>query len=120
MAPALSGIRLRSTLRLPERLRVVWSKLTHMTTIAVAEAKARFSELIDRASRGERFVVLRHGRPAAALVPVPPLPEPEPAAAPAGLASLAGIIEWDEFPAVMEQIVADRRNVQDRPAPTFD
>ncbi|HYW24064.1 MAG TPA: type II toxin-antitoxin system prevent-host-death family antitoxin [Terriglobales bacterium] len=91
-----------------------------MTTIAVAEAKARFSELIDRASRGERFLVLRHGRPAAAVVPVPPLPEPEPAGTPAGLASLAGIIDWDEFPALMEQIVGDRRNVQDRPAPTFD
>src|SRR5499427_6234119 len=77
------------------------NKLTTMTRIAVAEAKARFSELLDRASRGERFLVLRHGRPAAALVPVPPLPEPEPAGTPAGLASLAGIIDWDEFPALM-------------------
>jgi prevent-host-death family protein len=89
-----------------------------MTRVAVAEAKARFSELIDRASRGERFLVLRHGRPAAALVPVPP--EPEPARATTGLASLAGIIDWEEFPALMDEIVADRQNEQGRPAPTFD
>jgi prevent-host-death family protein len=92
-----------------------------MTSIAVAEAKARFSELIDRASRGERFLVLRHGRPAAALVPAPaPLEEPEPARTTAGLASLAGIIDWEEFPAVMEEVIASREFERDRPAPTFD
>jgi prevent-host-death family protein len=91
-----------------------------MTRIAVAEAKARFSELIDRASRGERFLVLRHGRPAAAIGPVPPGPEPEAAPATNGLASLAGIIDWEEFPALMDEIVADRQHEQGRPAPTFD
>jgi prevent-host-death family protein len=91
-----------------------------MTSIAVAEAKARFSELIDRASRGERFLVLRHGRPAAALVPVPSDPEPEPARAPAGLASLAGIIDWDDFPAVMDEVIAGRQLERGRPGPTFD
>jgi prevent-host-death family protein len=91
-----------------------------MTRIAVAEAKARFSELIDRASRGERFLVLRHGRPAAALVPVPADPEPEPTRTPAGLASLAGIIDWDEFPAVMDEVIAGRQSEWGRPAPTFD
>lgn len=98
----------------------IWSKLTSMTSIAVAEAKARFSELVHRASRGERFLVLRHGRPAAALVPVPPPPEPGPARPTTGLAALAGIIEWDEFPAVMDEVIADRRNALGRPAPTFD
>ena len=98
----------------------IWSKLTTMTRIAVAEAKARFSELIDRASRGERFLVLRHGRPAAALVPVPPPPEPEPGPKPAGLLSIAGIIDWEDFAAAMEEVIADRQNVKDRPAPTFD
>jgi prevent-host-death family protein len=93
-----------------------------MTRVAVAEAKARFSELIDRASRGEQFLVLRHGRPAAALVPVPvpSEPEPEPARTPAGLASLAGIIDWEEFPAVMDEVIAGRQLERDRPAPTTD
>jgi prevent-host-death family protein len=90
-----------------------------MTRIAVAEAKARFSELIDRASRGEQFLVMRHGRPAAALGPVPP-PPPEPTRALTGLASLAGIIEWEDFAAVMEEVIADRQRARDRPAPTFD
>lgn len=94
--------------------------MTNMTSIAVAEAKARFSELIDRASRGERFLVVRHGRPAAALVPVPPDPEPAPAPATTGLAALAGIIEWDEFAAVMEEVIASRQLEWDGPAPTFD
>jgi prevent-host-death family protein len=118
MAPIVPPIRLRLT---PDQPSSFWSKLTRMTSIAVAEAKARFSELIDRASRGERFLVLRHGRPAAALVPAPsPLEEPEPAPATTGLASLAGIVDWEEFPAVMEEVVADRQLGQDRPAPTFD
>ena len=37
-------------------------------SIAVAEAKAAFSELASRASAGERFLVLRRGKPVAALV----------------------------------------------------
>jgi len=97
-----------------------WSKLTNMISIAVAEAKARFSELIDRASRGERFLVLRHGRPAAALVPAPSDPEPDPAPPPLGLASLAGIIDWDDFPAVMDEVIASRQVEWGRPGPTFD
>jgi len=37
-------------------------------TIPVAEAKAAFSELASRASAGESFLVLRRGKPVAALV----------------------------------------------------
>jgi prevent-host-death family protein len=91
-----------------------------VTRIALAEAKAHFSELIDRASRGERFLVLRHGRPAAALVPAPSDPEPEPVRSPAGLASLAGIVDWEDFPAVMDEVIAGRQLERSRPAPTFD
>jgi prevent-host-death family protein len=94
--------------------------MTNMTSIAVAEAKAHFSDLVDRASRGERFLVLRHGRPAAALVPVPSEPEPEPPRPPAGLASLAGIIDWDDFPAVMDEVIAGRQHERGRSGPTFD
>jgi prevent-host-death family protein len=121
MAPTYPAIRLPHLRRHAGRLWSFWSRMTHMISVAVAEAKARFSELIDRASRGERFLVVRHGRPAAALVPVPPDPEPDTAHPTTGLAALAGIIEWDEFAAVMEEVVADRENRHDtRPVPTFD
>ena len=41
-----------------------------MEPISVAEAKSRFSELISRASSGERFVIQRRERPVAALISV--------------------------------------------------
>ncbi len=34
----------------------------------IAEAKAKLSQLIDRAERGEEVVIARHGRPVAKLV----------------------------------------------------
>jgi prevent-host-death family protein len=40
-----------------------------METIGAFEAKTRLSELLDRASRGESFVITKHGRPVAKLVP---------------------------------------------------
>ncbi len=97
------------------------AKLTNMTRIAVAEAKAHFSELLDRASRGERFLVLRHGRPTAALVPVAAVTEPESARTPIGLAAVAGALaEWDELPALVDDLYAARRDAADRSAPSFD
>lgn len=36
--------------------------------INLADAKARFSELVDAASRGEEIVLARHGRPVARIV----------------------------------------------------
>lgn len=39
-----------------------------METVSVGEAKSRFSELISRATAGERFVVQRRNRPVAALI----------------------------------------------------
>jgi prevent-host-death family protein len=40
-----------------------------MKKLSVAQAKAHFSELIEDARRGRRTVILRHNRPAAAVVP---------------------------------------------------
>ena len=37
----------------------------------VADAKARFSELLARAEAGETITIRRHGRPVAQLVPTP-------------------------------------------------
>lgn len=41
-----------------------------VSQFAIAEAKARFSELIGRAEAGEEITIRRHGAPVAKLVPV--------------------------------------------------
>ena len=43
----------------------------HRRKTSLAEAKAHLSELVDAAEhRGKRILILRHGKPAAAIVPV--------------------------------------------------
>ena len=44
------------------------------TQFSVADAKARFSELLARAEAGEEISIRRHGRPVARLIP-PAAPE---------------------------------------------
>ena len=44
--------------------------------INVYEAKTRLSELLERASRGEEFVLARAGKPVARLIPYRSAPEP--------------------------------------------
>lgn len=39
------------------------------TSIAASEAKAKFSELLERAQKGESFSITLHGKEAAHLVP---------------------------------------------------
>ena len=41
-----------------------------MSTYSVAEAKAKLSELIDRAEKGEGVTITRHGKPVVELKPV--------------------------------------------------
>jgi prevent-host-death family protein len=38
-------------------------------SVGAYDAKTRLSELLDRVERGEQFVITRHGRPIARLVP---------------------------------------------------
>jgi prevent-host-death family protein len=40
-----------------------------MDQIPASDAKARFSELLDKVEKGETVVITRHGRPVARLVP---------------------------------------------------
>jgi len=88
--------------------------------LGVAEAKRRFSELIERVSKGERFVVLRRGRPAVGLVP-PDLVEEAFEPRPIGLAAVAGALaDWEELEAVVSEIYASRRRAKDRAAPDLD
>jgi prevent-host-death family protein len=39
-------------------------------TIGAFEAKTHLSSLLERVEKGERFIITRHGRPIAQLVPV--------------------------------------------------
>jgi prevent-host-death family protein len=86
--------------------------------IGVAEAKRRFSELLDHVAAGERVVVERRGRPAAVLVPPTPDALQAPANAPLGLAAVAGALaDWDDLEAVVDDIYQGRREATDRPPP---
>jgi prevent-host-death family protein len=89
-------------------------------SLGTAEAKRRFSELVDRVGEGERFLVSRRGRPAVALVPPAPdlLDRREP---PTGLATLAGVlVDWNELEDDVAEIYAARLAGEDRPAPELD
>lgn len=72
-------------------------------TFSVAEAKAKFSELLSRAEAGERLTVTRHGRP---IVEIAASPDAKPKSKLRG--AMAGQIwiaadfdevgpEWDEY-----------------------
>jgi prevent-host-death family protein len=85
--------------------------------IGVAEAKRRFSELIERVKRGERFLVSRRGKPAVALVPPGEVRE-GPESRPIGLAAVAGgLADWAELEDVVTEIYRARRRARDRAAP---
>lgn len=92
-----------------------------MNEVGTAEAKRRFSELVDRVGEGERFLVSRRGRPAVALVP--PVAElfEGPGHPPRGLATIVGALaDWDELDDVTAEIYAARRKSSDRPVPDLD
>jgi prevent-host-death family protein len=84
--------------------------------VGVADAKRRFSELLDRVGAGERIVITRHGKPAVALVA--PEDVVERPGAPIGLLAVVGALaDWEDFEEVMSEVVASRRRARDRPAP---
>lgn len=47
-----------------------------MDSINLAQAKARLSELVERAAKGEEVRITRRGKPAVRLVPDPPPRKP--------------------------------------------
>ena len=84
--------------------------------LGVAEAKKRFSELIERVGRGERFIVSRRGKPALAVVP--PSEGRGSGGRPIGLAAVAGALaDWRQLDEVVAEIYAARRSARDRRAP---
>jgi prevent-host-death family protein len=120
---------------------VILANLKEVTleTINVAEAKSRFSELISRASTGERFIIQRRERPVAALIGAVELERLERSARAGRRLALAfgqseAILEkverselhpamaafglWRDDPdlaALMEEIVAERTKPSTRP-----
>jgi len=59
------------------RVEVNWTETSliregTVNEIGAFEAKTKFSELLRRAQRGERFVITKHGAPVAVLEPPPP------------------------------------------------
>lgn len=44
-----------------------------MTTLKLHEAKARLSELVERAMHGEEIIITRHGKPVAKIAGLAPL-----------------------------------------------
>lgn len=48
--------------------------MARVKTLNVAEAKARLSELVQRAARGEEIIIARNGQPQARLVALAPKP----------------------------------------------
>ena len=89
--------------------------------INVAEAKRRFSELIERVGHGERIVIARRGTPVMGIVP----PNEVGGRAggvtrrqPVGLAAVAGALsDWDDIDDAVAEIYAQRDRAVDRPAP---
>jgi prevent-host-death family protein len=49
-----------------------------MTTMNIAEAKSKLSELVARAEAGEEVVIARNGKPSVRLQPVEPTPRRKP------------------------------------------
>ncbi len=88
-------------------------------SLSVAEAKARFSELIDRVGRGERFIVTRRGKPAVGLIP-PSEMSPQRQRPLGLLAGLGALAEWETLEEDMREVVASRRKARDRPPPDLD
>jgi prevent-host-death family protein len=89
--------------------------------LGVADAKRRFSELIDRVRNGERIVVTRNGKPAVALVPPTSIDAEASSGPPTGFATLAGALgDVEDFEEVMAEVVATRDEARDRPAPDLD
>ncbi|MEX0972666.1 MAG: type II toxin-antitoxin system Phd/YefM family antitoxin [Solirubrobacterales bacterium] len=91
---------------------------TPAENIGTAEAKRRFSQLVDRVGEGESFVVSRRGKPVVAFVPPTADLLDRPGHPPSGLAAVAGALaEWDELDDVVAEIYASRGTSTDRPAP---
>ena len=91
-----------------------------LESMGVADAKRRFSELIDRVRTGERFIVTRRGKPVLALVPPSSSSNETPERPRVGLLALVGLVENWDHEGFVEEIDAARRRSRGRPVPELD
>lgn len=85
-----------------------------MIKVNIFEAKARLSEYLDRASRGERIVVCRHNKPVAELRPVASVrTEPRP------IGRLPGRPAFDVPASFFEPMADDEIETWEGASPTF-
>ena len=75
-----------------------------MEAVSIGEAKSRFSELVSRATAGERFLIRRRNRPVAALIGSAELERLERLSAVAS--RLAVVLGQD--PKLLEEVEAER------------
>jgi prevent-host-death family protein len=88
-------------------------------SVSVAEAKSRFSELVNRASYGrERFLIERRGKPVGAIVSAEDLAQLEerPVSIPPRglLAAVGALADVEEFDAILSDILRQREGASDR------
>src|SRR5438128_1883499 len=87
--------------------------------MSVAEAKSRFSELVNRASYGrERFLIRKRGKPVGAIVSAEDLERleaAEPRGRPGGaLATVGALAEFEEWEGLVDEVVRGRAQQRDR------
>ena len=78
-----------------------------MKTVQIREAKAKFSALVETASKGEPVMITRHGEAVAALVPVEDAARLYPATKVSlvdYLMSMPGELEWPRDPSPMRDV----------------
>ena len=94
------------------------AETTRPKHIGVADAKRNFSDLLGEVRyHHERFIIERHGKPVAAIVPIDDL-DPGLLDAPTGFLALVGQFDdATDFANVLDDIVRDRVKVTTRPAP---
>ena len=86
--------------------------MTLMRKMSIAEAKAHFSQVVEDARRGKKIVILRHGKPAAAVVPLSalePVPKPRPMTEEEALAFFESIPQGDPTFDAVADLKAGRR-----------
>lgn len=72
-----------------------------MSTFKIAEAKARFSELVEKAMMGEEVIIARASRPVLRLVRIQPQPERRKPGSAKGQVWLSE--DFDETPAEFDE-----------------
>ena len=83
-----------------------------MQTVNIHEAKTHLSRLIERASKGESFIIAKAGKPMVRVVPI----EPEPPHKPQRLGFMKGKGKIpDDFDTMYAKEIEDMFNCDDAP-----